>query len=143
MMPGEFVRFLSTGGLAAAINLFSRFQLNKVFSFEIAVALSYFLGMVTAYVLARMFVFNASGRSVAEEFKRFAIVNVFSLVFVWSISVGLARYLFPAVSFNWHADDIAHFVGVAAPAILSYFGHRAYTFASVPSVSSPKKPGQW
>jgi hypothetical protein len=32
--------------------------------------------MVTAYVLARAFVFQASGRSVGEEFKRFTIVNV-------------------------------------------------------------------
>ena len=129
LMSGEFVRFLSTGGFAAAVNLCSRYQLNKVLSFEIAVALSYLFGMVTAYVLARVFVFQASGRSVVAEFKRFAIINVFSLVLVWSISVALARHLFPAIGFRWHADDIAHFIGVAAPAVVSYFGHRAYTFA--------------
>jgi putative flippase GtrA len=131
-MPGQFVRFLSTGGFAAAVNLCSRYQLNKMLSFEFAVALAYLIGMVTAYVLARAFVFQASGRSVAEEFKRFAIVNVFALILVWSISVGLARYLFPAVSFKSHADDIAHLIGVAAPAVISYLGHRAYTFATVP-----------
>jgi putative flippase GtrA len=116
-MPGQFVRFLSTGGFAAAVNLFSRYQLNKVLSFEIAVALSYLIGMVTAYALARAFVFEASGRSVAAEFKRFAIINVFSLAFVWSISVALARHVFPAIGFQWHADDIAHFIGVGAPAV--------------------------
>jgi putative flippase GtrA len=132
-MPGQFVRFLATGGFAAAVNLFSRYLLNLILSIEIAVALSYLIGMATAYVLARFFVFQASGRSVTDEFKRFAIVNVFSFIFVWAISVALARHVFPAVRFQWHADDIAHFVGVGAPAVASYFGHRAYTFASAPS----------
>jgi putative flippase GtrA len=139
-MPGQFVRFLSTGGFAAAVNLFSRYQLNKVLSFEAAVALAYLIGMVTAYVLARVLVFQASGRSVAEEFRRFAIVNIFALILVWSISVGLAHYLFPAISFEWHADDIAHSIGVAAPAVVSYFGHRSYTFARVVSMTSAADP---
>lgn len=129
MMSAEFVRFLLTGGFAAAVNLLSRRELNKAMSFEIAVVLSYLLGMLTAYVLARRFVFKTSGRSVVSELKRFAIVNVFSLVLVWSISIGLARHLFPSVGFAWHADDLAHFIGVATPAVLSYFGHRAYTFS--------------
>jgi putative flippase GtrA len=138
MMSAEFVRFLITGGLAAAVNLFSRYQLNKVLSFEIAVALSFPLGVLTAYVLARVFVFQTSGRSVAAEFKRFTIVNVFSLILVWAISVVLARCVFPAANFRWHADDIAHFVGVAAPAVASYFGHRGYTFAGAPRMASPR-----
>ena len=80
LVSGEFLRFLSTGGFAAVINLLSRHELSKAVSFEIAVVLSYLLGMLTAYVLARQFVFRASGRSVVSELKRFAIVNVFSLV---------------------------------------------------------------
>lgn len=133
-MSGQFLRFLSTGGLAAVLNLLSRRELNKFMSFEIAVVLAYLLGMITAYVLARRFVFQATGRSVVSELKRFAIVNVFSLVLVWSISVGLANHLFPAIGLIWHADDIAHFIGVAAPAVVSYFGHRAYTFSSPETV---------
>jgi hypothetical protein len=43
-----------------------------------------------AYVLARRFVFQATGRRVASELNRFTIVKVFSLVFVWSIGIGLA-----------------------------------------------------
>ncbi len=138
-MSGQFLRFLTTGGVAAIVNILSRYELNKIMSFEVAVALAYLVGMITAYVLARRFVFQASGRSVASELKRFTIVNVFSLAFVWSISIGLAKYLFPAIRFVWHADDIAHFIGVAAPAVVSYFGHRAYTFAS-PETVRPLEP---
>ena len=135
-MSAQFLRFVTTGGLAAIVNLLTRYQLNKILSFEVAVALAYLVGMITAYVLARRFVFQATGRSVVSELKRFTIVNVFSLVLVWSISVGLAKHLFPAVGFVWRADDIAHFIGVMAPAAASYFGHRAYTFSSVKTVGS-------
>ena len=93
-MYGEFFRFLWTGGLAAGVNLTSRYVLNKAMSFEIAVALAYLLGMLTAYVLARQLVFAPSGRAVISELKRFTIVNVFSAVLVWSISrrTGAARF---------------------------------------------------
>jgi putative flippase GtrA len=77
-MSGQFLllRFLSTGGLAAVVNLLSRYELNRILSFEIAVFLAYLVGMLTAYVLARRFVFQASGRSIVSELKRSAIVNV-------------------------------------------------------------------
>jgi putative flippase GtrA len=127
-MISEFLKFLVTGGLAAVVNLASRYGLNYFMPFEVAVLAAYLIGMTTAYVLARLFVFQTSGRSVASEFRRFALVNVVALAMVWLISVGLARLLFPAVGFTWHADDIAHLVGVLAPAVTSYFGHRLYTF---------------
>ena len=142
-MSGQFLRFLSTGGCAALVNLVSRHELSRILRFEIAVVVAYLLGMIVAYLLARRFVFQASGRSVASEFKRFAIVNVFSFTLVWSISVGLAKYLFPAIGFVWRADDVAHFIGVLTPAVTSYFGHRAYTFSSpktVPSAEGTRGP---
>lgn len=131
-MSGTFLRFLITGGIAAAVNIASRYVLNMLIPFEYAVVIAYVIGMTTAYVLARRFVFDASGRSVRSEFWRFTVVNMFALVLVWCISVGLARSIFPAIGFTWHADDIAHVIGVLTPAITSYIGHRAYTFARTP-----------
>jgi putative flippase GtrA len=127
-MRRQFLRFLVTGGIAAAVNLACRYALNRYMSFEIAVALAYLIGMTTAYALARRFVFSASDRSVASEFRRFTLVNAVSLVLVWLVSVGLARFVFPAIGFAWHAEDISHLIGVAVPAITSFFGHRLYTF---------------
>jgi putative flippase GtrA len=128
-MSAEFLKFLVTGGLAAIVNLASRYGLNYFMPFEVAVVVAYLAGMTTAYILARLFVFRASGRSVASEFRRFALVNVVALVLVWLISVGFARFIFPALGFTWHVDDVSHFIGVLAPAVTSYFGHRLYTFA--------------
>lgn len=128
-MSPQFLKFLATGGIAAIANLVSRYLLNRALPFEVAVAAAYLIGMAVAYTLSRLFVFGASGRPIPKEFNRFAVVNVFALVLVWLISVGLARLLFPAIGFSWHADDIAHLIGVLAPAVTSYVGHKRYTFA--------------
>lgn len=128
-MSSQFVRFLLTGGLAALVNIGARYLLSSAMIFEAAVVLAYVIGMVTAYCLSRLLVFQKSGRSVASEFKRFVIVNLFALSLVWLVSVGLARLLFPAIGLTWHSDDIAHLIGVLAPAVTSYLGHRYYTFA--------------
>jgi len=128
-MTPSFLKFLVTGGIAAVVNLACRHVINKFTTFETAVALAYLIGMTTAYVLSRRFVFVATGHSVATEFRRFAIVNAVGLVLVWLISVGLARSVFPAIGWTWHSNDLAHFIGVLSPAVPSYFGHRHYTFA--------------
>lgn len=91
--------------------------------------MAYLLGMTTAYALARIFVFEASGRSMASEFWRFGLVNLASLAIVWFVSVSLLRVVFPAIGFVWRAEDVAHFSGVIAPVAFSYFAHRFYTFA--------------
>jgi putative flippase GtrA len=127
---GEFGRFLFVGGIAYGVNIVSRFALNFAMVFEVAVVVAYVLGMVTAYTLSKIFVFDASGRSVVDEFTRFTLVNLLGLAQVWLVSVGLARYLFPAIGFTWHAEDIAHMIGALVPAVTSYLGHRHFSFAT-------------
>ena len=53
--------------------------------------LAYLVGMTIAYLLNRLFVFERSGRAVADEYVRFGIVNLVALAQVWIVSVGLAR----------------------------------------------------
>ncbi len=127
-MRSQFLRFVVSGGIAAVFNLVCRYALNRYIPFEQAVVVAYLLGMVTAYVLMRLLVFPASGRSIPSEVRRFVVVNAFSLVLVWLVSVGLARLAFPALGFAWHAEDISHLIGVAVPTLTSFFGHRLYTF---------------
>ena len=125
----QFLRFLVTGGIAAAVNLVSRYLLNISLSFEVSVALAYLAGMTTAYILARLFVFEATERGMGAEFTRFAIVNAFALVLVWGVSVGLARGVFPAIGFTWYANDMAHLIGVIIPTVTSFVGHKYFTFS--------------
>lgn len=133
-MTGErarFIRFTVTGGLAAAVNLVSRYLLNFCMSFAAAVAVAYLVGMMTAYALGRLFVFERSGRAVADELWRFTVVNMFAAAQVWVISVTLGEYFFRSMGFQWHPLEIAHLIGVSVPVLTSYLGHRHFSFARI------------
>ena len=86
--------------------------------------------MTTAYLLNKGFVFASSGRGVASEYTRFALVNLAAVAQVWIVSVGLARLVFPAISFTWHAETVAHVIGVTIPVFTSYLGHKHFSFAA-------------
>ena len=123
-----FVRFVLTGGLAAIINLLSRIALSQAMSYELAVVVAYLIGMTTAFALARAFVFEPGRGSVGGQYLRFGLVNVIALIQVWVVSVGLARLLFPAIDFTWHAETVAHAIGVVSPVVTSYLGHKHFSF---------------
>lgn len=136
MISSRFVRFAAVGGFAAAVNLAARYGLNFFMPFGYAVVLAYGCGMVVAYSLNRLFVFEKSGRRVADEFWRFALVNLVAAVQVWAISVGLGEYLFPHFHFTFYPLLIAHIVGVLSPIVTSYLGHRHFSFSSASSKSN-------
>ena len=124
----EFARFLACGGTAALINIVSRYFLSRLVSFPSAVLIAYAIGMVVAYTLFRTLVFGRSGRSVVSESYRFAVVNAVAVCLVLGVSVLLASVIFPMIHFTWHAEDVAHVIGVGVPTITSYIGHKNYTF---------------
>lgn len=124
----EIVLFLLTGGLAALVNLVSRYLLNPFIGFVPAVVVAYMIGMVVAYLLFRAVVFGKSGRSVSQETVRFILVNIAAMAAVTAVTVVLARVVFPLIGFVSHAEDVAHLIGVCVPALTSYIGHSRYTF---------------
>jgi putative flippase GtrA len=126
----RFARFLVTGGIAAGVNIATRWLLDFVVVYEVAVALAYLVGMTTAFVLARLFVFEQAGGSVHGQYARFTLVNAVAFLQVWIVSVGLARLLFPAISFRWHAETVAHVIGVVIPVATSYLGHKKFSFSN-------------
>lgn len=126
----RFVLFVLAGGTAALVNILSRIVLNWVMPYEVAIIVAYLCGMTTAYLLNRRFVFASSGRGVASEYTRFALVNLAAVAQVWIVSVGLARLIFPAIGFTWHAETVAHVIGVAIPVFTSYLGHKHFSFAA-------------
>jgi putative flippase GtrA len=130
-----FTRFLVAGGIAALVNISARLILSNFMSFGLAIVIAYLIGMSTAYVLMRLFVFAASGKHVAHEYLRFGIVNLFALVQVWLVSEGLVHLLMPAVGWTWQAETIAHTIGVLSPVATSYAGHKWFTFAKSPEIA--------
>ncbi len=127
----RFARFLITGGIAAGVNVVSRYFFSMALDYRWAVIAAYLCGMTTAWVLSRLFVFEETGRSRGAEYVRFGLVNVVAAAQVWVVSVVLAEYVFPRMGFGWHPEEVAHVIGVIIPVFTSYLGHKHFSFAPV------------
>jgi len=66
-----------------------------VVPFEIAVVLSHICGMVTAFTLSKLFVFEPSRRPVWSEFTKFTLVNMVSLAQTWMSQFGVVKFVWP------------------------------------------------
>lgn len=124
----EFMQFLIVGGFAALVNFVSRIIINEWVNYRVAVVLAYLVGMLTAFILSKIYVFEKSGRHHWHELRDFTLINLLAVIQVWLISVGLAEYLFPAIGYTFYAPEVAHLIGLAIPAVTSYLGHKYYSF---------------
>ena len=124
----QFLMFLLTGGTAAGVNFCSRVFYNHWMSFSSAVIAAYLTGMVTAFVLAKLFVFKESQQPTRRSAMFFVLVNLVAVAQTWGISMGLALYFLPAFGITQFAAEIAHAVGVAVPVFTSYLGHKRWSF---------------
>lgn len=131
MNARQFLRFLLAGGIAAAVNFGSRIALGEVMPYVPSIIVAYLIGMATAFMLNRAFVFTAAGNAVGQQAWRFALVNLAAVVQTVLISLLFARVLFPWWGFDWQPETIAHAIGVAVPVLTSYFGHKYFSFAEV------------
>lgn len=126
-MSRQFLGFLLTGGLAALVNFGSRILYNQWVDFSSAVVMAYLTGMVTAFILARSFVFTQSSQSVQRSAIFFVMVNGVAVLQTWAISMAL-YYLLPMAGVTRWVPEIAHAVGVVVPVFTSYLGHKRFSF---------------
>jgi len=124
----QFLAFLFTGGIAAVVNFASRIGYNHLVDFSTAVILAYLTGMVTAFVLAKLFVFTQSQQKIHHSALFFTLVNIVAVAQTWVISMGLAYYILPALGFTLFVPEIAHAIGIAVPVFTSYIGHKRWSF---------------
>ena len=127
----EFMQFLVVGGVAAGVNFLSRIGFSELVSYRVAIVLAYLVGMTTAFILSKRYVFDATGRHYLDELKDFTIVNIFAVAQVWLISVGLAEVFFPYIKFSFYPEEVAHLIGLGIPAVTSYFGHKYFSFRKI------------
>jgi putative flippase GtrA len=128
----RFVRFLATGGTSAVLTFASRFVFDVVVPYWLAILLAYLLGMTTAFLLAKRFVFTSSNRSTTGSAFWFTVVNIFAAGLTLAVSLTLARIVFPAVNFEFHPEAVAHAVGIMSPVFTSYLGHKHLSFRAGP-----------
>ncbi|CAA9890805.1 conserved membrane hypothetical protein [Candidatus Methylobacter favarea] len=124
----QFLFFLLTGGTAAAVNFGSRIMYSQWLNFSTSVLLAFITGMITAFVLAKLFVFKASQQSIRRSAAFFILVNLVAVLQTWIISMGLAYYLLPSLEVKLFVPEIAHAVGVVVPVFTSYIGHKRWSF---------------
>lgn len=124
----QFLVFLLTGGIAAAVNFGSRILYNQWMGFSAAIVLAYITGMVTAFVQARLFVFRNSQRALHQSALYFVLVNGVAVLQTWAISLLLADWLLPALGVHQYVHELAHAAGVVVPVFTSYLGHKHLSF---------------
>lgn len=127
-MSRQFLVFLLTGGTAAAVNFGSRIVYNLWVDFSTAIILAYVTGMITAFVLAKLFVFKESSLAIHHSAFFFILVNLVAVLQTWLISMGLALYVLPWLGVSRFVNEIAHAVGVVVPVFTSYLGHKHWSF---------------
>lgn len=133
MTSRKFIKFLLAGGTAAAANFGSRILLGQVMPYTWSIVVAYLIGMLTAFVLNRMFVFEAASTGLKHQAIWFTLINIAAVLQTLACSLVLARWMFPAMGMRFHPETLAHAIGVAVPVFTSYFGHKALTFKERPA----------
>ncbi|MFC5582591.1 GtrA family protein [Rhodanobacter terrae] len=128
MMSRQFIKFLVTGGVAAIANFGSRIVLSHWMPYVPSIIIAFCIGLISAFVLNRAFVFVNASNTLRNQAWWFTIVNLAALVQTLVISVALGKYALPALGIDAHAETIAHGVGVLVPVVTSYFGHKQFSF---------------
>ncbi len=124
----QFLTFLLAGGIAALVNFGSRIVYSHWLSYSSAIIVAYLTGMITAFVLARFFVFHVGSNDVRRSALIFTAVNIVAALQTWLISLLLAHEVLPWAGVTRFSPEIAHAVGVTFPVFTSYLGHKFWSF---------------
>lgn len=127
-MTAEFFRFVVVGALAALANIGSRMLFGLWLPYLPSIVLAFLVGLSTAFLLNRSWVFARSGKHWINEASWFTLVNLLGLAQTVCISLLLARYVLPALGQVSLVETTAHAVGVVVPIATSYLGHKYLSF---------------
>lgn len=129
-MSSRFFRFVVASSVAAGANIGSRIVFNLSMGYVPAIVLAFCVGLASAFVLNRAFVFREAINPLHYQAFWFVMVNLAALVQTLAISLLLVDVVFPVTRFRWHPETVAHVIGVGIPAITSYLGHKHFSFRS-------------
>lgn len=123
----QFLRFLFVGGIAVVVHWLARIALSTFMPFWLAIIVAYGVGVLTAYLLNRRYVFPSS-KSPERELTLFVLVNLAAFPFVWLIAYGLAEYVFPAIGYTFQPQATAHGIAILSPVFANFAAHKFVTF---------------
>ncbi|MFZ2237189.1 MAG: GtrA family protein [Dokdonella sp.] len=125
----QFVGFVLVSGIAGLANFGSRFVFSLAMPYAAAICAAFVVGLTTAFLLNRRYIFAGSTQSTQSQALRFLLVNLAALLQTLAFSLLLARWLLPLIGWQWHPEAVAHAAGIAVPAITSYLAHKHWTFS--------------
>jgi energy-coupling factor transport system substrate-specific component len=123
------VRFIVAGSTASAVNWLTRLASSFVVSFPVALVIGACLGMAVGFVLYRGWVFPGSMRRLREQTALFLLVNAVTACFVIGVSLLIASLLTGLPVSVRNQQNIAHAAAIGFGAIISFIGHRTFSFA--------------
>ena len=124
----QFFLFVCTGGVAALVNIFSRVLLSSYFEFGTAIVIAYIFGLLTAFFLAKIYVFKSKRIRLTKSFPLFLLVNIFAIFQTWIVAMFLRNFFLSFLNIPSTRELIAHIIGVLIPVFSSYFGHKYLSF---------------
>jgi putative flippase GtrA len=122
------LKFLLTGGLAAAANFSSRLLFSEFMPYLPAIVLAFIVGLATGFLLMRAFVFSAGVAPPAQQASYYVLVNLVGLLITVVVSLAVAKLASLAMTDRQFAEAIGHMAGVVSPVILSFYAHKYLTF---------------
>ena len=129
----QFGGYLVTGGTATVVDFFAFLLLTQSGAwYVLARCISFFLGLMANFWLSRRFVFGVYWKNWLVQYAVFSTVALNSLL----ANLGLMQLLVNDAGWSTNA---AHLFSTACVAIISFTGHKLYSFASNYQVSQQMK----
>jgi len=124
----QFIAFALVGLASTICNLASRYGFEVFLTYEFSLIGANAVGVISAFLMNRWFVFRSTDSRLIAELSRFVAVNLVGIAIAWAVAVLLYRHVFPMLAVTWHPDLLAHAIGIAVPVLPNYLAHRVWTF---------------
>jgi putative flippase GtrA len=127
-MSLQFSFFLISGAFASLLNWSSRFLFSQFFDFQTSIVLAFLVGLLSGFILMRLFVFKESQNSIQSQALRYFTINMLALAQTFTISILMLNILQMYIEGKAIAEAISHAMGIVVPVFTSYLGHKYFTF---------------
>ncbi|MGF1492153.1 MAG: FAD-dependent oxidoreductase [Microcoleaceae cyanobacterium] len=128
----QFFKYLLTGGTATVIDVLIFTILIKAGLWYVyALGISYFLGLTTNFWLSRRYVFGVFWKNWLIQYAVFTTVALNSLL----ANLGLLQLLINELGLH---PTLSRLISAACVALISFTGHKLYSFGSLTQSSKPE-----
>jgi putative flippase GtrA len=123
----QFLKFLFVGVTAALANWISRIIFSLWMSFSLAISAAYLVGMASAFLLNKKFVFPNSPRPIQKQIRDFTLTNLVAFPLVWLMSIQIRNFL-QGLGMVAYSEELAHMLALSMPTVVSFLIYKFLAF---------------